>query len=250
MVETADPVSTRHCGKHARHCATLAEDRGEVSRVTRRAYEQELRALKQNILMMGSTVEEAVHLAIEALAHQDVDLARQIIENDKRVDDLEVSIEEQCLKLLALQQPLAGDLRMIATAIWVITDLERMGDHAVNISEIAVRIGKQPLIKPLVDIPRMAELAAGMIKGCLDAFVARDPDLARKTCATDDQVDRIYEELFDELMGFIVNSSDTTTSSQAANLLFVARFLERIADHATNIGERVIYMVTGLRESY
>jgi len=222
----------------------------EVLIVTRRAYEQELRALNQDILMMGSMVEEAVHLAIEALARQDVDVAKKIIENDRRVDDLELSIEERCLKLLALQQPLAGDLRMIATAIWVITDLERIGDHAVNISEIAVRIGKQPLIKPLIDIPRMAEIAEGMIKGCLDAFVARDPELARKTCRTDDQVDKIYEELFDELMGFIVNSPDTRTSTQAANLLFVARFLERVADHATNIGERVIYMVTGLRESY
>lgn len=222
----------------------------EVLIVTRRAYEQELRALNQDILMMGSMVEEAVHLAIEALARQDVDLAKKIIENDRRVDDLELAIEERCLKLLALQQPLAGDLRMIATAIWVITDLERMGDHAVNISEIVVRIGNQPLIKPLIDIPRMAEIAEGMIKGCLDAFVARDPELARKTCRTDDQVDKIYEELFDELMGFIVNSPDTRTSTQAANLLFVARFLERVADHATNIGERVIYMVTGLRESY
>ncbi len=222
----------------------------EVSAVTRRAYDRELDALRQDILRMGSMVEDSICSAVSALARQDLDLARRIIERDHRVDDLELAIEERCLKLLALQQPLAGDLRMIAAAIWLVTDLERMGDHAVNICEIALRIGVQPLIKPLVDIPRMAEVVRQMIKKCLDAFIARDPELAREACKLDDVVDDIYEGLFDELMGFIVRGPDTQTSAQAANLLFVARFLERVADHATNIGERVIYMITGLRETY
>jgi phosphate transport system protein len=218
--------------------------------MTRKAYDQELDALKQDILRMGSMVEEAVYLAITALTQQDVELASRVITSDRYVNVLEPAIEERCLNLLALQQPLAGDLRMVATAIWIITDLERIADHAVNISEISVRIGKQPLVKALVDIPRMARIAEKMINKCLDAFVSRDVKLARNTCRTDDVVDEIYKALFNELMEIIITSSDTNISTQAANLLFVARFLERIADHATNIGERVIYMITGLRESY
>ncbi|HBK60442.1 MAG TPA: phosphate transport system regulatory protein PhoU [Firmicutes bacterium] len=216
----------------------------------RRAYETELEALNQDILRMGSMVENAVRASVEALARQDLEQARMVIDDDAAIDGMERGVEQRCVNLLALQQPMARDLRLVATAISIVTDLERMGDHAVNISEVTARIGVQPLIKPLIDIPGMAALSQKMIKGSLDAFVSRDAELARATCRKDDAVDSMYEALFDELMGFIVASRDESVSTQAVNLLFVARFLERIADHAANIGERVIYMVTGRRETY
>ena len=181
---------------------------------------------------------------------QDLYQAQTVIDNDPVIDGLELGVEQRCVNLLALQQPMAKDLRLVATAISIVTDLERMGDHAVNISEATMRIGNRPLIKPLIDIPRMAALSQDMIRGSLDAFVSRDAELARATCRKDDDVDATYEALFDELVGFIITSRDESVSTQAVNLLFVARFLERIADHATNIGERVIYMVTGRRETY
>lgn len=218
--------------------------------MSRREYQRELEELNKEILTMGSMVEEAVRLSVEALATKDMDLARKVAANDAVVDEIGLAIEGRCLNLLALQQPLARDLRLVATAISIATDLERMGDHAVNVSEIVLRIGKTPLIKPLVDIPEMADSAQRMISGCLDAFVRRDVDLARQTCRNDDAVDRTYQALFDELMELTVHGRDERMSAQAVNLLFVARFLERIADHATNIGERVIYMVTGEREKY
>ncbi len=216
----------------------------------RRAYEDELEALNRDILRMGSMVEDAVRASVEALAVQDLYQAQTVIDNDPVIDGLELGVEQRCVNLLALQQPMAKDLRLVATAISIVTDLERMGDHAVNISEVTMRIGNRPLIKPLIDIPRMAALSQDMIRGSLDAFVSRDAELARATCRKDDDVDATYEALFDELVGFIITSRDESVSTQAVNLLFVARFLERIADHATNIGERVIYMVTGRRETY
>lgn len=216
----------------------------------RQAYESELAALNQDILRMGSVVEDAVRRSVEALAKQDAAMARDAASGDAGIDELELGIEQRCVNLLALQQPLAKDLRLVTTAILIATDLERIGDHAVNISETVIRIGNRPLIKPLIDIPKMARLSQAMIKGSLDAFVSHDADLARATCKNDDIVDGTYQILFDELMTFIVTSHDSNVSLQAAHLLFVARFLERIADHATNIGERVIYMVTGQREAY
>lgn len=217
---------------------------------TRQAYDKELYNLKQELLRMGSLVEEMIHQSIEALANQDKELANKVIVGDDVVDAMERELDEQCVRLIALQQPLARDLRVVVTVTKVVTDLERIADHAVNIAETALKIADQPLIKPLVDIPRMAKMAKAMVKGCLDAFVNGDVDLARSTAMTDDQVDRLYDMLFTELIDIAARSNDTTVSTQAINLLFVARYLERVADHATNVAERVIFMVTGKREKY
>lgn len=196
---------------------------------------------------MGTLVEEAIYDADRALSHQDLALAQRVVEGDEAIDELERHIEASCVRLLALKRPLASDLRAVTTALKVITDLERMGDHATEIAGIALKIGSDPLIKPLIDIPHMSAMARQMVHESLDAFVRRDVDLARKVCQDDDPVDKLYFGLYDELLGFIMQGEDTLRAGQALSLLFVARFLERIADHATNIAERVIYLVTGER---
>ncbi len=215
--------------------------------MARMAFDRELNDLQREILRMGSMVEEAIHLAVKSLAERNVELANQIFDNDDRIDRLEDEIEERCLKLIALQQPLASDLRIIDTVLKIVTDLERMADEATNICEITRRIAHEPLLKPLVDIPRMADMAQQMAKDSLDAFVNRDVELAKRTCEADDAVDKLYADLYEELVGFAINGKDPYTVNQSINLLFVARHLERIADHATNVGERVVYMVTGDR---
>ncbi|HHV54298.1 MAG TPA: phosphate signaling complex protein PhoU [Firmicutes bacterium] len=213
----------------------------------RQAFDEELRALQEQILKMGGLVEEAVRRAVRSLVDQDLDEAERVIEGDDLVDKVQQEIEEQSLRLIALQQPLARDLRTVATILRVIIDLERIGDHAVNIALITRRIGHEPLIKPLIDIPRMAELTDRMVKGSLDSLVKRDTALAERICHADDEVDELYASLFDELIGFVLAGGDVRRATQAINLLFVARYLERIADHATNIAEGVIFLVTGNR---
>jgi phosphate transport system protein len=218
--------------------------------MTRGAFDKSLSELQQELLTMGSMVEEAIHLAVESLTKQNPGLARQIIDGDDRIDNLTLKIEEDCIRLIALQQPLALDLRVITTVLKTTTDLERIADHAVNIAEITERIGTEAFIKPLTDIPKMAALAEEMIRNSLKAFVDRDVDFAKATCLQDDLVDRIYEEIFNELTEFNLGEVNKAQIVQSMNLLFVARFLERVADHATNIGERVIYLVTGQNERY
>lgn len=208
---------------------------------------RELETIHHDILGMGTLVEEAIYDADRALSHQDLALAQRVVEGDEAIDELERHIEASCVRLLALKRPLASDLRAVTTALKVITDLERMGDHATEIAGIALKIGSDPLIKPLIDIPHMSAMARQMVHESLDAFVRRDVDLARKVCQDDDPVDKLYFGLYDELLGFIMQGEDTLRAGQALSLLFVARFLERIADHATNIAERVIYLVTGER---
>lgn len=203
--------------------------------------------MQQEILKMGSLVEEAIHRSIKGLKHQDLALAQSVIVGDDRIDELEVAIEEKCMRVIALQHPVAGDLRTVGAVLKTITDIERIGDQATNIAEITLRIGNQPLIKPLVDIPRMSDMAEKMVRQSLDAFVNRDVELAKQVCYADDPIDELYAFLFDELMGFVLEGDDMRRATQAINLLFVARYVERIADHATNIAERVIYMVTGER---
>ncbi|MBE3597350.1 MAG: phosphate signaling complex protein PhoU [Limnochordaceae bacterium] len=199
---------------------------------------------------MGSLVEKAVELAVQALRDRDRQLATQVIDDDDLVDRLEVDLEERCIRLIALQQPLAGDLRTIGTVLKVITDLERVGDYATNIAEVAVRLAREPLFKPLIDIPRLAEMAQRMLRQSLDAFVHRDVELAEAVCRADDPVDDLFAALYDELMQYVAKGADMVRVTQAINLIFAARYLERIADHATNIGERVIYMVTGKRVAH
>lgn len=196
---------------------------------------------------MGEIVEDAFLRATRSLKDQDVQLARAILSEDDSIDEMERDLEERCVKLLALQAPLAGDLRTIHTILKVVTDLERIGDQAINIAELTLRLAGQPLIKPLVDIPRMAEMAGDMLHRALQSFVDGDTALAKEVCLADDAVDQLYSRLYDELIELSLSAGDRTRSAQAINLLFAARFLERIADHATNIAERVIYMVEGRR---
>lgn len=218
--------------------------------MTREGFDKSLNELQQEMLRMGSMVEEAIHLSVQALAKQDLKLAEKIINGDDLIDDLSNRIEDDCIRLIALQQPLARDLRVITTVLKTVTDLERIADHATNIAEIVQRIGTDSLIKPLIDIPKMAGMVESMVRDSLKAFVDRDVEFAKGTCLKDDEIDKVYEDLFIELTGFVSAGGDSRQLVQALNLLFVARFLERVGDHATNIGERTIYLVTGKKEKY
>lgn len=226
----------------------IAQENGGGRSMARRSFDEELNELKAEMLKMGSYVEDGIHKAIKALAEQDADLAAEVQENDERIDEYEVRIEEKCIRLIALQQPVAKDLRTIGMITKIITDLERIGDNACNIARIALKIGSEPLVKPLIDIPRMAELACLMVHHSLNAFINQDPELARETAMRDEEVDFLNDQIFRELLTFM--TADSATINQATHLLFVGRYLERIADHATNICERVIYMTTGRRENY
>lgn len=211
----------------------------------RTEYTEQLKNLKIKLIKMGSLVQQIIEESLVALLDQDLDKARNIYLMDDRIDELELEIETECMRLIALQQPMAKDLRIIGTILKAITDLERMGDHAVNIAKQTEIIGEEPFVKPLVDIPRMAHLAEDMVAKALDAFMKEDVDLAREVAHDDDAVDELYESIYTELLEMMIR--DQKIIKQAINLLFIGRFLERIADHATNIGERVIYMVTGER---
>ncbi|MGB9868053.1 MAG: phosphate signaling complex protein PhoU [Bacillota bacterium] len=210
-----------------------------------RAFHEELRALEGELLRMGAFVEQAVHAAVKSLATRDLDLARRVIAEDDIADKMQVDIENRCLELIALHQPMASDLRVIGTALKIVTDLERIADHAADVARATIRLGNEPLIKPLIDIPRMAETAQQMVKGALDSFVGRSPDMARRLREADDLVDHLYSQVFRELLVYMME--DPSTIRQATSLLMVAQHLERVADHATNIGEWVIYMITGDR---
>ncbi len=211
----------------------------------RTEYTEQLKNLKIKLIKMGSLVQKIIEESLVALLNQDMEKARNIYLMDDRIDELELEIETECMRLIALQQPMAKDLRIIGTILKAITDLERMGDHAVNIAKQTEIIGEEPFVKPLVDIPRMAHLAEDMVAKALDAFMKEDVALAREVAHDDDAVDDLYESIYTELLEMMIR--DQKIIKQAINLLFIGRFLERIADHATNIGERVIYMVTGER---
>ena len=210
---------------------------------TREAFDRDLHQLRDDLLRMGALVESALDRALEALRNRSVQLADAIIAADNTIDALHLELEERCLRLMATQQPMAKDLRTIA-AVWIMTiDLERMGDHAEDIARIVQRIADQPLLKPLIDIPRMADLVRGMLRDGLDAFISRDTELARQMAARDDEIDHLYRQIFRELLTYMLE--DTRNIQRATHLLMVAQALERMGDHATNIAERVIYMVTG-----
>lgn len=212
----------------------------------RSEFQKSLEGLQKDILKMGSLVEENIARSVLSLAKQDIVLAEKVFEVEMNIDKMEIEIEETCLKLIATQQPMAKDLRKIASAFKIITDLERMGDYAVDIAKVTKRIGNEPLIKPLIDIPRMADLVQKMVKDSLDAYVAEDTELARVAGKADDAVDQLHKQIFRELIFLMMENPRTIT--QATYLLFVSRSLERIADHATNISENVIYLVSGKRE--
>jgi len=214
--------------------------------MARMSYHAELNALRQDLLRMGTLVEEAIRLAVESLKERDPDKARQVFELEEQVDRMELDIERRCLNLIALQQPMASDLRQIGMTLKVITDLERMADHAYDIAKVSQRLGNEPLVKPLVDIPRMADIAQKMVRDGLKAFVEGDVELARAMVDRDDDLDHLFNQIFRELL--MIMREKPGNVDQATQLLMVGSHLERIGDHATNLAEWVIYLVTGERK--
>ncbi len=208
-----------------------------------RRLEEELIALKEKILKMGALVESQIANSIKCLVETDLSLARQTIENDHLVNAMDVEIDEDCIRLLALYQPAARDLRFITTAMKITTDLERMSDLSEDICERAIELSQEPLLKPYIDLPRMAEAAQKMVRETLDAFVTKDSTLARKVCADDVFIDDLTDQIFRELLAYMVEDSSTIT--RAIRISFVSKYIERIGDHATNIAEMVVYLVEG-----
>ena len=206
-----------------------------------RHFHEELDALKQTLLAMGGLVEDQIRRVMMALLERDGDLAQEVIERDRQVNAYDGEIDEKCVELLALYQPTAGDLRFITTAMKIVTHLERIGDQAVSIAQRALELNQEPQLKPYIDLPRMADKAQRMVKESLDAYVGRDTALARRVCAEDSDVDALKEQIFRELLTFMME--DARTIPRAIRLILISRFLERVADHATNIAEMVVYMV-------
>ena len=206
-------------------------------------FDEELQQLKEKLLKMGSLVEDAIKNSIHALVERDNPLAQKVIDNDRLVNTLDVEIDEESIRLIALRQPKATDLRFITMAMKITTDMERMGDLAVNIAERALELNEEPVLKPYIDIPKMRAIAQGMIRDALDAFVRKDKNLAMAVIMRDDEVDDLKHDVLQELAFFMIQ--DPSTVSRAMKISFVAQYLERFADHATNIAEMVIYLVEG-----
>jgi phosphate transport system protein len=206
-----------------------------------RHFQQELKRLRESLLLMAGRVEDAIAKANKSLVDRNASLARDVIAEDTAIDELELSIDDQCIKLLALHQPMASDLRFITSAMKINSDLERIGDHAVNIAEKSTVLAGQPPLKPLIDIPRMAELAQGMVKDSIDAFVEHAPDKARAVCERDDLVDDLQDQVIRELLTYML--ADPKAIQRGLDLILVAKNLERIADLATNIAEEVIFIL-------
>jgi len=208
-----------------------------------KAFDMELKELKEKLLHEGGLVERAIQDAIKALLERTSDIARKVIDDDDSINALEVEIDEFCLKLLALRQPAARDLRFITTAIKINYDLERIGDMAVNICERVLELNQEPQLKPYIDMPTMAFIVQNMVKESLDAFVKEDVQLALKVTQDDEKVDSYLDQIFRELLTYMMQ--DARTISRATRLLFISKNLERMADHAVNIAELVIFMVEG-----
>jgi phosphate transport system protein len=221
---------------------SLTEEQMPVEHTDKR-YEEELKKLREDILTMGGLIEDQIQKAVKSLVDRDSALAETIIQRDHEVNRLDVDIDELCIRLLALRQPAARDLRFITTALKITTDLERIGDMAVNICERALELNREPQLKPYIDIPRMAQISQNMIRESLDAFVREDTDLALKVCKDDQQVDDLNSQIFREIISFMIE--DPHTVSRAMKISSISKYLERIADHATNIAEMVIFMVKG-----
>ena len=208
-----------------------------------RQFDQELNGLKENLLKMASLAEEAIAKSIKALVERDSNLAQEIIDQDSEINFMEIEINNQCLKLLALKQPMAVDLRFITSAMKISGHLERVADQAVNISQRTLELIKQPLLKPLIDIPRMAELAQEMVRTSIDSLVNKDSLLAKRIGGRDNLVDDLNDQIFRELLTYMIE--DPRTIKRAIELILVGRHLERIADLATNISEEVVYILNG-----
>jgi len=206
-------------------------------------FEKKLKQLEHDVLSLGDMVERAIYRSVEALKGRDLAAAGQIIADDRKINEKRHTIEQKCIELLATQQPVANDLRVIIAILNIIVDLERMADHAEGIAKVVLMIGYERRLKPLVDIPRMADKAREMLGEALSAFTRRDVEAAKRICAEDDEVDHLHDQVYRELLTFILEDSRTIT--RATRLLWVAHNLERIADRVTNICERVVFMVTG-----
>jgi phosphate transport system protein len=211
--------------------------------ITERPFDEELKMLKEKLLEMAARSEEQIALAVRGLKDREEKLACQVLEREAAINLLDIEIDEMAMRLLALRQPMATDLRFITSAMKIGGDLERIGDLAVNIAERTMDLLKQPQIKPLIDLPRMADLAQEMVRDALNAFIDGDDKLAKNVCERDDVMDKLNDQVFRELLTYMIQ--DPRTISRAVDLILVGRHLERIADHATNIGEDVIYMVKG-----
>ncbi len=211
--------------------------------MTRESFEMRLAALQQNLLKMGQAVDQAIDLSVKSLANRDKTLAQQVIDDDDHINALQHDIQEQCLVLIATQQPLASDLRVISAIFSVATELERMGDYAEGIGKIALMLADYPLLKPLIDIPRMAEKGRQLLRDQLDCLMRRDADRARELAHEDDEVDALFDQIYRELLIFMMD--DPRTITRATHLIWVAHNLERASDRTTNIGESTVFMVTG-----
>lgn len=211
--------------------------------MTRELFDRNLRELRDDVLKLGDMVNLAIGESVRALKESNLSLAQQIIAEDEKINELRYDIEESCVKLIARQQPMAGDLRTIIAAMTITMELERMGDHAKGIAVIVQRMGGEPPIKPLIDIPRMANISCDMLRQSLDAFIASNAEQAEIVAQQDDEVDQLYTEIFHELVTII--SKDSSLTTRAMFLLFAAHNLERIADRVTNICERVVFLSTG-----
>jgi phosphate transport system protein len=209
----------------------------------RTTFRKRLQDIQHELLTMGSMAEKAISLSIEALKERDLKLAQQIIADDRKINEKRFEIEETCIQLIATQQPMAGDLRTLISVLNVITELERIGDHAEGIAKIVIMIGDEPPLKPLIDIPRMAKKTIDMLHRSLESFMNGDEKAARSIAAEDDEVDDLYDQVYRELVSYMVE--DPKTITRATRLLWVAHNLERCADRVTNICERVVFTVTG-----
>jgi len=207
-----------------------------------RHFQEDLDTLKQRLLAMGGLAEERVREAVRGLTDRDPDALHSVLAGDEPINDLHIEIDDRCFKLLALHQPMAADLRVIVAAVKINTDLERVGDLAVNIAEASKRYLQHPPVKPLIDIPRMGEIAQAMLRDALDAFVRRDIALAEAVLAQDDLVDGLKTQIFRELLTYMLQ--DAATIEPALDLILISRHLERIGDHATNVAEDVIFILS------
>lgn len=214
--------------------------------MTRVEFDRQLSEVQEDVLVMGNMVETAVTRGIQTLKNRDLELARQIITDDLAINRKRYETEDKCLEIVATQAPMAGDLRTLFSVLHITVDLERMGDHAEGIAKIAILLADEPPLKPYIDIPRMAEIATGMLSGSIEAFRDRDTQKAREIVAKDDEVDALYDQVYRELLTFMIN--DPKTIERATYLIWVAHNLERIADRVTNICERVVYLVEGTIE--
>ncbi|GKX30947.1 phosphate transport system regulatory protein PhoU [Vallitalea longa] len=206
-------------------------------------FEKKINELHKDLIKMGTLIEQSLDDAIQALIKQDVSLAKKVIDKDDEIDNMELRIEKECLLLIVTQQPIATDLRDIASVLKIITDLERIGDHCTDISEYTIRLANEQYIKPLIHIPQMAEAVKSMIKDTIDSCVKKDIDLARSVCQRDDTIDDYFDEIVNELMSLMVEKSSVV--KQCTDFLFIVKYLERMGDHATNIAEWIIFTVTG-----